>query len=284
MEITKDNNSISVFNKDFNIQEILDCGQVFSYKKLSAKEYVVVSLDKVANIKIGDEKTVINTKFVDYFYNYFDLDTDYEEIKKEICTLQSDFDKFFCGGNSIRILRQDAYQTIISFIVSANNNIKRIKKILFAISQKFGQKLSDDLFSFPTAKQLMSATEEDFKKLGAGYRSAYLVDTIKMLQTQDFDIEKLKQLDTKSLKQRLLQLKGVGNKVADCILLFGFARTDVFPVDTWIRKAYSFFCNKKRNDKQISEYFVDLFKNCSGYAQQYIFNYMITSKAFYNKG
>lgn len=304
MKITKGKQSITIIGEDFNTKEILECGQVFSFLKDKDENYLVVSNDKVAKIKVNGNTTTILTNYVDYFYNFFDLDTDYEQIKSKICTYYKDFNKFFGGGANIRILRQDAYQTIISFIVSANNNIKRIKKILFSISKKYGRAISreeynfepnvdrgaqdevvesdDKLYSFPSLKELSNATEQDFKDLGAGYRSSYLVETVKLLQTQDYEINYLKSLDTKTLKAKLLQLKGVGNKVADCILFFGFSRTDVFPVDTWIRKAYKLFCQDNRSDEQISNYFVALFKDCSGYAQQYVFNYMINNKEFYN--
>ena len=123
------------------------------------------------------------------------------------------------------------------------------------------------------------ATVEDFKCLGAGYRSEYLVDTVAKLQTQGYESDSLKKLSTIDLKSKLQTLKGVGPKVADCISFFGFNRTDVFPVDTWIRQAYyKHFSSKKLSDQQISKYFVDLFGPLSGYAQQYLYDYMLNSK------
>ena len=185
---------------------------------------------------------------------------------------------FLNFGNGIRILKQSPYQTIISFIVSANNNIKRIKNILFKISSLFGEEIGNtNYYSFPTLKQLSQATVYDFNKLGAGYRSEYLVKSIELLQTEEYSLENLNSLSTTELKQKLLKLMGVGPKVADCILLFGFSRTDVFPVDTWIRKSYYLFETKKTSDDNISKYFVDKFKNLSGYAQQYIYNYMLNN-------
>ena len=279
MKITKEKDGIIIENdNDFNIEDILECGQVFSFERTSSNSYLVVSLDKWARIVFDDKRTIIYTKEVEYFYNYFDLDTDYEKIKKEICLLYNGFEKFFIVGKGIRILRQDPYQTIISFIVSANNNIKRIKKILNKICERFGKKLECGIYSFPSASNLLQATEKDFIELGAGYRSSYLVDTISKLNSKDYNVNDMVNLDTLSLRKKLLELKGIGPKVADCILFFGFHRTDVFPVDTWIKKAYEMFSNSKRSATKISEYFVSIFKNYSGYAQQYIFNYMIVHK------
>ena len=277
MKVIKEKDCIIIENDEsFNIVDILECGQVFSYKKTSDDAYFVISLDKYAKIIFDKTNTKIFTKDVEYFYNYFDLNTDYEKIKNNLKTNFGYFSKYLDAGKGIRLLKQDSYQTIISFIVSANNNIKRIKNILFKMSEKFGSKIENtDFYAFPTLQQLSKATVTDFNLLGAGYRSEYLIETIKLLQTEEFSIKNLKSLTTKELKKKLLMLKGVGPKVADCIMLFGFSRTDVFPVDTWIRKFYYMFEDKKLSDEKISTYFVNKFEALSGYIQQYVYNFMI---------
>ena len=269
-----------IIEKDltFDVAQTLECGQIFSFKKLENNKYVVVSDDKLATIICDDNKTIIKTNNVYYFYNFFDFKTDYYQIKNDILSQHPETEKFLKFGDGIRILKQSPYQTIISFIVSANNNIKRIKNILFKISSLFGERFEGtEFYTFPTLKQLSKATVDDFNKIGAGYRSEYLFKTIALLQTEEYKIENLNKLPTLELKQKLLKLMGVGPKVADCILLFGFARTDVFPVDTWIRKSYYLFENKRTSDENISKYFVNKFKDLSGYAQQYIYNYMLNS-------
>ena len=278
MRVLQEKNRIVVEDEnDFDIKQILECGQVFSFYKKD-NGYIVTSMDKIVYITLCEGKTIIETTDVDYFYNFFDLSTDYAKIKDKIKEYYPNFDKFFAGGKDIRILHQDPFQTIISFIVSANNNIARIKKILNNISFKFGKEIEDGIYSFPTIQALKNATEEDFARAGAGYRSEYLVKTIEMLQEDRFNIENMKKLPTGELRDRLMELMGVGGKVADCILFFGFGRSDSFPVDTWIRKAYLMFCSKPRTDKEISKYFLQIFREVSGYAQQYIFNYMINYK------
>ena len=275
--IIKNNSIIIDCEDDFDIKQTLDCGQIFSYKLQDDNSYLVVSMDKWAKITYSGKQVTIESKDIDYFKTFFDLDTDYTLIRQQLVDTYPDFAKFFVGGLGIRILKQDKCQTIISFIVSANNNIKRIKRILFAMSQKCGKRLLPDIYSFPTLKELSPLTLEDYRALGLGYRSEYMVDTVKALMSKEYDLDKLSLLPTVELKKKLLSLKGVGPKVADCILFFGFGRTDVFPVDTWIRKSYSMFCKEKRSDKQISSFFVNMFGKNSGYAQQYIFNYMITT-------
>ena len=276
--VKKEKNKIIVCDKSFNIKQILECGQVFSFFCVDEKTYKVISQNKVAIVRFKDDITEIETSDVDYFYNYFDLATDYNQINGEIVKLDGNFKKYIT--TNLHILRQDPFQTIISFIVSANNNIKRITKILNSISKKFGSYIKEyDCYSFPTIEELSLATERDFSNLGCGYRAKYLFESIKKLSSKDFSREELVKLESKELKEKLLTLSGVGPKVADCILLFGFSRTDFFPVDTWIRKAYfQKFPNEKTTDKEISKYFVSIFKNYSGYAQQYLYYYMLNSK------
>lgn len=276
MKIERQGNKIIITHQhDFDIEQILECGQVFSHYKTSATSYVVISHEKCATITYSPEKTVIESDDIDFFYTYFDLDSDYEKIKSEILNRQKDFSKFFVLGDSIRILRQEPVQIILSFIFSANNNIKRIRNFLTKVSQKFGTLLPCGFYSFPSLSQLSSATVKDFSELKAGYRSSYLVDTIRRLQTPEFSAKSLSALGTEELKKRLMTLQGVGPKVADCILLFGFARFDVFPVDTWIRKSFALFSEEKRTDSQIAEYFKNIFGEFSGYAQQYLYNFML---------
>ena len=171
-------------------------------------------------------------------------------------------------GKGIRILKQDILETIIGFIISANNNIKRIQKILFAIREKYGKNMGD-YFAFPTIAQLKNATIDDFKNLGAGYRAKYLYDVVRQLE--NINLQQLCTLTTYELNKVLLSLMGVGQKVADCIMLFGFSRGDVFPVDTWIEKVYCTYFGDEHDRNKIRANLLNTFGNMSGYAQQYLF-------------
>lgn len=277
MKYILEKNKITIYDvEDFNIEHILECGQVFRYKKLE-NCYEVYSLNhkatifsqKVITICCDDEK---------YFENYFDLKEDYGKIKQALKT-DSLIGKSIDFGYGIRILRQDPLETIISFIVSANNNIPRIKQIIENICKNYGVfNEKQNFYAFPTIDALSKIPLSFFTNIRCGYRDKYLYETIQMLK--DFDFNKLSLLSTQELKEVLLKLKGVGSKVADCILLYGFHRTDVFPCDTWIKKVYVDFCAGVSNasEKQIRAYFINRYKELSGYAQQYLFYNKRSSK------
>lgn len=261
---------IIITNKDsFNITHILECGQVFRFKKLGDLHYVVYSLDKMAEVKTHKSKIEITTKDVDYFVNYFDLNINYNLIKKEL----SKFDILkepIEYGYGIRILQQDLFEMIISFIISANNNIKRIQGIIEKICTFCGSNMGG-YYAFPTLEQLLTCSVGDFKSFGAGYRAEYLYKVCRQLK--DFNLEEIKQESSAAARKKLCQLMGIGPKVADCILLFGLNRQDVFPVDTWIMKVYKdAFNGKLTNREKIADFLVNYFgKDKSGYAQQYLF-------------
>ena len=268
MKYVIENDRIIIYSKDeFCPKHILECGQIFSYKN-DGKNYIVYSNEYMAKIIENNDNIEIITPNTDYFVNFFDLSTDYNEIKNKLLNKYPYLKNAINFGSGIRILKQDIFETIIGFIVSANNNIKRIQKILFAIREKYGKNMGE-YFAFPTLHQLKNATEEDFKNLGAGYRAKYLYEVVRQLEK--VDINNLTKLSTKQLNDFLLTLMGVGQKVADCILLFAFARCDVFPVDTWIEKVYCTYFNEEHDRKKIRESLLKTFGNDAGYAQQYLF-------------
>lgn len=254
---------IQVFSKeDFNPQHILECGQIFAYSKCD-DGYQVFSKDKSAKIIESESGYEIITKDAAYFVNFFDLDTDYSEIKSVLgkFDLLKEPIKF---GHGIRILKNDLFEVLISFIISANNNIKRIQKIINALKEECtGGK------AFPSQAQLLKLTEEDFYRLGLGYRAPLVYKALR--QFDEADLESWRQLSTQELRKKLILLSGVGPKVADCVLLFGFSRKDVFPVDTWIHKMYNSAYSPLNDREKIRENLVSIFGELAGYAQQYLF-------------
>ncbi len=256
---------------EFNIKHILECGQVFRFKKLDYG-YVVYSLNHKANIYCQKSETIIECDDVKYFINYFDLDENYAKIKLELST-DSHLTEPIKYGYGIRILKQDPIETIISFIISANNNIPRIKKIIEDICENYGTKC-DDYYAFPTLQQLSLIPKEFFTNIRAGYRDAYLYNTIQQLKN-GFDLSIVNEMNSLEASKYLQQLSGVGSKVADCILLFGFAKTDIFPTDTWIKKVYADFNKDADVNKiapiQIRNFFINKYGRNAGYAQQYLF-------------
>jgi len=163
-------------------------------------------------------------------------------------------------------------EMIIEFIISQNNNIPRIKGIIEKICEDYGEKI-DDYYAFPTLEKLKLIPLEYFKNIKCGYRDKYLYHTISML-TPDF-ISSIYNMNTDLARSELMKLKGVGRKVADCILLFGYSKTDVFPTDTWVVQAYKcLYGDDNLSASDISKKFVEMYGKLSGYAQQYLFYQM----------
>ena len=261
-------NCIKIYDtSSFNPEHILECGQVFCYDKISDDEYVVYPGDKYAKITKTDFGYLIQTDYPDYFIKWFDLAEDYERIKNKLGEFEilKEPIKF---GYGIRILNQDLFETLISFVVSANNNIKRIKLILNSMREKLGQKTKYG-YSFPSFNELLKQDEEFFKSIGAGYRAGQIYKLLR--QIDEKMLKEWAELDTLSLRQKLISLSGVGPKVADCVLLFGYHRMNVFPVDTWIEQMYNQNYPQLTNRIKIRENLVSIFGDLSGQAQQYLF-------------
>lgn len=275
MNYTKTNSKIIIHDlKDFNAKQILDCGQIFRYL-IEDNVATVNTLDKQAKIVTKENEVEILTNDTDYFEHFFDLKTDYTKIKNKLKK-----DKFLSQavdyGYGIRILNNNVYEMIVSFIISANNNIKRIKKSIEYICEKFGEN-KGVYFAFPTLNKLKTATVEDFKMAGLGYRAEQLYETI-----QNLTNEQIENLKTKTKEEQfnfLVSLKGVGEKVANCIMLFGLGVKDVFPVDTWINKVYNSLTKTQETDrKKITRELTNRYGGLSGYAQQYFFYYFRDNK------
>ena len=267
MIYTREENVIKIREvSQFNIEHILECGQVFCYEK-TKEGYIVFPGDKYAKIIAGGEGYQIITDDANYFIDWFDLDNDYNQIKNKLNTFKI-MKEPIKYGYGIRILKQDLFEMLVSFIISANNNIKRIKLILNNLRTRLGENINGR-HTFPSYEKLSGCSEEFFKECGAGYRASYLVKVLKQITPEL--LERMRSLPTKELRSWLIGLSGVGPKVADCVLLFGYNRFDVFPVDTWIVQMYNSFYSPLENREKISKNLVDEFGLLSGYAQQYLF-------------
>ena len=252
----------------FNVRDTLECGQIFRYKHLDGSKYAVYSQDKYAELETVDNKVIVRTLNKDYFWHFFDLDTDYESKVKRISSISPLMKEAAEFGKGIRILNQDLTEMIFSFIISANNNIKRIQLIIDRLCVALGHG-TDYGYAFPTVHDMAAQTVEFYTGLGAGYRDKYLLETAKMLLS--YDLNKLNELDSEAARKELLKFMGIGPKVADCILLFGLRRGDVFPVDTWLKKVYHNYFEEGHRDNEISAYFCGLFGDDAGLCQQYLF-------------
>lgn len=253
----------------FNIRDTLECGQIFRYRELDNGSFGVYSQDKYAELSYDDQGLVqVRTNDGEYFWNFFDLNTDYGEKVKRISAISPLMKQAASIGKGIRILNQDLTEMIFSFIISANNNIKRIQLIIERLCNKLGQDTAYGK-AFPSVKAMANADVELYTQIGAGYRDKYLSATANKLL--NYDLSKLDSLDSEHARKELLTFMGVGPKVADCILLFGLRRGDVVPVDTWIKKVYHEYFEHGHADYEISKYFCELFGDDAGLCQQYLF-------------
>ena len=260
-----------VDSPNFDVKQTLECGQVFRFK-VRDFGYTVYSLNQKADIYCQNDAIKIFTKDKKYFINYFDFSTNYDRIKSSLSVYPM-LKSAINYGSGIRILRSNPLEMIIEFIISQNNNIPRIKTIIEKICESYGEK-KDDYYTFPTLESLKKIPLEFFTKIKCGYRDKYLYESIAMIGNS-IDLDTVNQLNTDDARKELMKLKGVGRKVADCILLFGYHRTDVFPTDTWVVQAYNKIYNTNCKDAiAISKKFVEIFGELSGYAQQYLYYQM----------
>ena len=270
--------------KSFDPVHIFECGQCFRWNKQENESYTGVINKGILNVEKQGEKIiftgVLDGNIEQVVRYYFDLDRNYNEIKLQLSNIDKYLKQSIEYGSGIRILNQDLWETIISFIISANNNIPRIKGIIERISKNYGNEIEwngEKYYTFPTPKQLEKATVQDFRDLGTGFRDIRLYETTHKILNGDIDLEKIVNLDTLTAREQLLRLSGVGPKVADCILLFStLKRFDVFPIDVWVRRVMNELYIKNENENKVSKKeIINLankkFGTLEGIAQQYLF-------------
>ena len=271
--------------KSFELRDIFECGQCFRWNKQEDGSYTGVFKNNVLNVKKNKDEIIFEgiceNDIQQTVKNYFDLNRNYEKIKEQLSKIDQNMKKSIEYGNGIRILNQDLWETIISFIISANNNIPRIKGIIERLSEKYGDEIKykgNKYYTFPTQEQLKNVTVEEYRKLGLGFRDIRLYETTKMILNKQVDIENMKNNpNTIEVREELLKLSGVGPKVVDCILLFSdLKRFEVFPIDVWVRRVMNDLYIKnedetKVNKKQIEKIANEKFGDLAGLAQQYLF-------------
>lgn len=247
----------------------LDCGQAFRWKRCEDGAFQGVAMGKFLRITQKDDTvTLYNVSKEDYeavWRVYFDLDRDYEKILSSYT--DESLVKACKAFPGIRILKQDEWEAICSFIISANNNIPRIKGIIERLCECFGEKLENG-YAFPSAEVISKLTVEDLAPIRSGFRAKYIIDAAQKLSSGEVDIEKIKHLPFSEAKAELLKIKGVGEKVAQCVLLYGFGRHEAFPVDVWVKRILS---------ELYPEGFPEEYYETQGIAQQYLFHWRRSS-------
>ena len=272
--------------KSFKLKDIFECGQCFRWNEQEDGSYTGIWKENVVNVKQKNNEIIFEgvTKSGDLekeIKEYFDIERDYEAIKIKLEKIDDNMKKSIEYGEGIRILNQDLWETIISFIISANNNIPRIKGIIERISKAYGKEIKykeKSYYTFPTAEELKDVTVEEFRKLGLGFRDIRLYETTHMILENKVNLEELqKNPNTQEVREKLLSLSGVGPKVADCILLFStLKRFEVFPIDVWVRRVMNDLYIKENDETKVSKKKIEdlaneKYGNLAGIAQQYLF-------------
>lgn len=287
--------------KNFKLKQIFECGQCFRFEKISDTNYIIVAFERVIELKEEGSNVLIYNSNIDdvrdIWIDYFDLERDYSEIKDELAKDEL-LNKCVEFGNGIRLLNQDPFELLISFIISARNSIPSIMKTINKISAKWGREIEykgKTYYAFPTIDAIKDATLEEIQETGASFRSKYIVDTIsnvykskeaklegnqeKIEELKKYDLDYIESLSDDECHTALQDFKGVGAKVADCIMLFSMRKYSAFPVDVWVKRAMIYFYGAEDASlNRIRIFARNKFKDLSGFAQQYLFYYARENK------
>lgn len=287
--------------KNFKLKQTFECGQCFRFEKINDTNYIIVAFERVIELKEDENNIIIYNSNIDDVKNiwidYFDLERDYSEIKQELAKDEL-LKKCVEFGHGIRLLNQDSFELLISFIISARNSIPSIMKTINKISAKWGSEIEykgKTYYAFPTIDQIKDASLEEIQETGASFRSKYIVDTIsnvyeskqaklegnsqKADELKKYDLNYIESLSDDECHTALQEFKGVGAKVADCIMLFSMRKYSAFPVDVWVKRAMIYFYGAEDASlNKIRIFARDKFKDLSGFAQQYLFYYARENK------
>ncbi len=258
-----------VFEKvfPFDLEQTLDCGQSFRWVKNPDNSFTGVAYGKVATVSYKNGNLIV-TQNGDtdekLWRKYFDLDLNYMGIKEDLSKMHPVLKEASSYAGGIRILNQEPFEALITFIISQNNNISRIKGIVDRLCENFGEKIDDTHYAFPTVQRLANLSVDDLAPIRAGFRHRYIIDAAQCVQSGEINLEKLRTMEYADAQKELMKITGVGVKVADCVLLYGLHRLESFPLDVWMKRALSVLFDGMNGD-EFGEY--------GGIAQQYIFHY-----------
>ena len=268
--------------ESFVISQTLECGQCFRFTQIGEENYIIVAFGKILNIYCDgtdiDFKNTTEEEFNNIWYNYFDFGRNYNDIKKKISENDEILQKAVEYAPGIRILNQDRFECLISFIISQNNRIPMIKKVISNISKKYGRYIGsvdgEEYYAFPNPEELIKADEAGLMECKTGFRAKYIIDAVQKVIHGEINLN-ADDMDTETLRKMLMTIKGVGPKVADCTMMFSFGRCETFPTDVWVKRIMSelYFNGREASVKEIHQKAEECFGDYAGYAQQYLFNY-----------
>lgn len=264
---------------DFDVKHIFECGQCFRWNRESDGSYTGAAFGRIINVNQQDNQLVIENSSIEDFNNiwvdYFDLNRNYHEIKRVLSENDTIMMEAVEFGKGIRLLNQDEWETLISFILSQNRSIPIIKQNIEALCKKYGNNIGSykgkDYYDFPSAEILAAVSPEEIAECRVGYRAPYIVKTAQMVCNNKI-LYNIKNLSVREAEEYLLSLSGVGPKVAHCIMLFSMKKYDSFPVDVWVQRVMKELYGLK-TQKETTLFAKNKFKGYGGFAQQYLFYY-----------
>lgn len=273
---------IIIKDTDINLNDTVTCGQCFRFYKMNDDSFTIILSDRVINIKKDNNNLIVESNNEDnleqVIIEYFDLNNDYNKINNEILKKDKTLESNINLSKGFKILNQNPFEMLISYIISQNNNVKRIMKSVELLSIKYGKKVTfknNDYYLFPSYEELKSISIEDIKDIGIGFRDTYIISALNLINNGTIDLNKIYDMDTDDALNYLMLIKGVGPKVASCILLFAYKKYDVFPVDTWVMQAMKeLYPNIKNSQKEIIKFAKEKYGRYSGIALQYMYHSM----------
>lgn len=268
---------------NFDLKSTVTCGQIFRYKEYE-KGYVIIIKDRVIKLEIDGEYINITSNkddnLLEIVNDYFDLNRNYAEIENNIINLDKKIESAVKFSNGLRMIHQDPFETIISYIISQNNRVPSIANSLNLIAHKYGDKVifeGNEYYLFPSYERLKDVSMMDYRMCKVGFRDKYIYEIVQNINNGTFDIDSIYNLSSEDSLKYLISFKGIGNKVASCILLFAYQKFDVYPIDTWVKKFMLDDYNIE-GEKNIREFTKNTYKEYSGLAIQYMFNYKRNKK------
>jgi len=264
--------------QNFCLDSSINSGQFFRYNKIGDFYYIVL-IDRVVKLKLEDGYLIIYSSnynnLEDLIVEFFDLNTDYNKINKKLIEIDSNLKYIVDSCINFKILKMEPFETLVSYVISQNNSVNNIKNIVNKLSINYGEKIlfeNNEYYLFPTFDSIKDITLEELKNLKLGFRSNYVYELLNNIKTNKLDLDYIYSLNTIDAMNYLILNKGIGKKVASCVLLFAYKRYDVFPIDTWVKKIMGELFNIS-NEKKIEEFIKENYKEYSGIIIQYLFNY-----------
>ncbi len=270
--------------KPFKLYDTVICGQIFRFFPLNDGSFDVILKDRVINIYQKDNALYVSsndeTDLEKVVRNYFDLDNDYEKMDDFLIKNDVKLKDAINFSKGLTMIKQDPFETVMEYIISANNGVPQISAALNNIAEKYGKKVTfnnKEYYLFPIFNDLKDLSESDYRACKVGFRDKYLKQMVDKLNNGDVNLDEFYTLDTTDSLNKLMENNGIGPKVASCILLFAYQKYDVFPIDTWVKKIMK-NDYKIEGEKKIREFAVKTYGKYSAIALQYLFNYSRNKK------